>query len=231
MDHFCGKKGLDIRGLSKATLEKLVDWGWVNNLVDIYSLKEHQNEWIIKSGFGVKSVQNILDAIEASKECSFESFIASLGIPLIGRTVAKELVKYFPSFEELKKAIDEDYDFSQLPNFGETKSRALLDFDYTEADQLYSILSIKLAETAIENADETLSGKKYVITGTVKHFKNRTELQAFIERHGGKVMSSVSKNVDYLINNDATSTSAKNVAAKKLGIPILTEAEFLETLN
>lgn len=231
LDHFCGKKGLDIKGLSQATLEKLVDWGWLNNLTDIYSLKEHREEWIVKPGFGEKSVQNILNAIEASKNCNFEAFISSLGIPLIGKNVAKELVKHFSCYEELRKAVEEKYDFSQLPNFGDTKSKALLDFDYTEANKLYDILNIKLEETAIEDINKTLSGKKYVITGTVKQFKNRAELQTFIEQHGGKVMSSVSKNVDYLINNDATSTSAKNVAAKKLGIPILTEVEFLETLN
>lgn len=231
LDHFCGKKGLDIRGLSKATLEKLVDWGWINNLVDIFSLKEHQQEWINKSGFGEKSVSNILDAIEASKNCTTEVFIASLGIPLIGRTVATELCKHFDSYESFLKAIDEHYDFTQLPGFAESKQQAIINFDYSEANQLYKILNVKLSETIIDASEQPLKDKKFVITGSVKHFKNRAELQSFIEKLGGKVVSTVSKNVDYLINNYAASTSSKNVAAKKLGISILTEDEFLEKIN
>lgn len=231
LDHFCGKKGLDIKGLSKATLQKLVDWGWVNSAIDIFYLENYEDEWVKKPGFGVKSVQNILEAIEAGKECSFEAFISALGIPLIGRTVAKELTKYFDCYEELSKAIEERYDFSQLEGFGESKSKALLDFDYTEADQLYGILDVQMAETATDASAQPLEGKKFVITGSVKHFKNRTELQGFIEKLGGKVVSAVSKNVDYLINNNAASTSSKNVAAKKMGIPILTEDEFLEKVN
>ena len=230
LDHFCVKNGLDIKGLSKATLEKLVDWGWVNNLVDIFSLKEHQTEWITKPGFGEKSVINILNAIEAGKDCTLEAFIASLGIPLIGRTVAKELCKYFDSYEDFSKAIDEGYNFTKLPGFAYSKQQAIMEFDYTEADQLYGILNVKLPETVIDVSEQPLKDKKFVITGSVKHFKNRAELQSFIEKLGGKVVSTVSKNVNYLINNDAASTSTKNVAAKKMGIPILTEDEFLEKI-
>ena len=231
LDHFCGKKGLDIKGLSKATLEKLVDWGWVSTPVDIFSLKEHKEEWMNKPGFGEKSVVNILNSIEAGKNCTLEAFIASLGIPLIGRSVAAELCKHFESYEALSKAIDEGYDFTKLQGFAESKQQAIMEFDYTEADRLYGILNVKLPETEIDASAQLLKDKKFVITGTVKHFKNRAELQSFIEKLGGKVVSSVSKNVDYLINNDATSTSAKNVAAKKLGIPVLTEDEFLEKVS
>ena len=231
LDHFCGKKGLDIKGLSEATLEKLIDWGWVNSPVDIFHLGKYKEEWSTKPGFGEKSVSNILAAIEESKNCSFESFISSLGIPLIGRNVAKELVKHFSCYEELSKAIEENYDFSKINGFGESKSQALLKFNYTEADELYGLLNVQLAPTIIDASEQPLEGKKFVITGTVKHFKNRAELQGFIEKLGGKVVSAVSKNVDYLINNDATSTSSKNVAAKKMGIPILTEDEFLEKVN
>ena len=231
LDHFCGKKGLDIRGLSKATLEKLVDWGWVNNLVDIFSLKEYQKEWVIKPGFGEKSVTNILNAIEDGKNCNLEAFIASLGIPLIGRNVAAELCKSFKSYEDFSKAIEDRYDFTQLPGFAEIKQQTIMNFDYTEANQLYKILNVKPLEATVDVSEKLLKDKKFVITGTVKHFKNRTELQDFIERLGGKVVSSISKNVNYLINNNIESTSAKNVAAKKMGIPILTETEFMEKFN
>jgi len=231
LDHFCGKKGLDIKGLSKATLEKLIDWGWVNSCIDLFSLQDHAKEWVVKPGFGAKSVEKILDSIEESKNCSTEAFIASLGIPLIGRTIAADLAKRFETYEALSKAIDEGYDFTKLPGFAWAKSQALTNFDYTEADKLYGILNVKPAPTVVEVSEQPLKDMKFVITGSVKHFKNRTELQSLIEKCGGKVVSAISKNVDYLINNDAESTSAKNVAAKKLGIPILTEEEFLEKIS
>ena len=231
LDHFCGKKGLDIKGLSKATLEKLIDWGWVNSCVDLFSLRDHAEEWVVKPGFGAKSVEKILDSIEESKNCSTEAFIASLGIPLIGRTIAADLAKRFETYEALSKAIEEGYDFTKLPGFAWTKSQALTNFDYTEADKLYGILNVKPAQTVVETLEQPLKDIRFVITGSVKHFKNRTELQNLIEKCGGKVVSAISKNVDYLINNNAESTSAKNVAAKKLGIPILTEEEFLEKIS
>ena len=128
-------------------------------------------------------------------------------------------------------AIKEQFDFTQLNGFADTKAGALLDFDYTEAEQLASILNIQPVVQEKKAEEQPLAGKNYVITGTVKQFKNRAELQSFIEKLGGKVLSGISKNVNYLINNNAESTSAKNVAAKKMGIPILTEAEFLESIN
>ncbi|MBO7535645.1 MAG: NAD-dependent DNA ligase LigA, partial [Bacilli bacterium] len=102
LDHFCGKKGLDIKGLSKATLEKLINWGWVNNLSDIFELKNHKDEWMRQSGFGERSVQNILNAIEAAKSPTLDKFISSLGIPLIGNTVSKELIKHIKTYEEFR---------------------------------------------------------------------------------------------------------------------------------
>ena len=96
LDHFCGKKGLDIKGLSKATLEKLINWGWVSNYKDLFELKNYRAEWVKKPGFGAKSVDNILNAIESGRECELPAFIASLGIPLIGSTASKEIVKVFP---------------------------------------------------------------------------------------------------------------------------------------
>ena len=230
LDHFCGKKGLDIKGLSLATLEKLIDWGWVENIIDIYTLKRYADEWEEKPGFGKKSVSNILEAIDESRNCSLESFISALGIPLIGRTIAKELTKYFITYEAFREAIIDNYDFSQLDGFAESKTSALLNFDYTEADKL-AALALNIQEVIRDENEKPLEGKKYVITGTVKHFKNRGLLKAFIEERGGKVVSTISKNVDYLINNNEASTSAKNVAAKKMGIPIITEAEFLEELS
>ena len=229
LDHFCGKKGLDIKGLSKATLEKLIDWGWVTNAADIFNLSTYRYEWIKQDGFGEKSVDNILNAIETSRTCSLDSFIAALGIPLIGRTVAKDLIKHIDSYLEFKELIDMRYDFSTIDGFGDAKCQALWNYDYTIADQLSEILNIQKPTVIQVDTSNSLSGKTIVITGKLHNYKNRAELQAVIEARGGKVASSVSKATDCLINNDNTSQSAKNLGAKKLGIPILTEDEFIFT--
>ena len=163
-----------------------------------------------------------------SKNCSLDSFIAALGIPLIGKTVAKDLIKHFDTYLEFKELIDMRYDFTTIDGFGPAMCDALLNFDYTEADKLSEILTITKNEIVI-NTNNSLAGKTIVITGKLHNYKNRAELQTVIEARGGKVASSVSKATTCLINNDNTSQSAKNLGAKKLGIPILTEDEFIFT--
>lgn len=222
LDHFCGKKGLDIKGLSKATLEKLIDWGWVSNFIDIFHLKDHSNEWIKKPGFGLKSVQNIINAIETSRECELSSFIAALGIPLIGTTASKQLAKEYKTWEDFRKADK----FYLLDGFGGEMHSAIMRFDFTEADKLCEYITFKEIEEV--ETGNSLKGMSIVITGKLNQFKNRAELQSVIEAAGGKVVGSVSKNTSILINNDNTSNSAKNVSATKLGIPVLTEQIFVE---
>jgi DNA ligase (NAD+) len=227
LDHFCSKdKGLDIRGLSKATLEKLIDWNWVNSILDIFNLKNYYEEWIKKPGFGTASVSKILDAIEASRTTTLNAFISSLGIPLIGRTVSKQLLDIVSSYEDLRDKVNNKYDFAQHDGFGYEKSRALLEFDYSQADKLYQLMNIECPEE--EEKKETLAGMAFCITGKLQRVKNRDELAAIIEQNGGRFVKSVSKNTNYLINNDSTSTSSKNLAAQKLGVEILTEEEFQE---
>lgn len=229
LDHFCGKKGLDIKGLSKATLEKLMNWGWVNNIEDIFELHSHRQEWIKKEGFGIKSVDNILSAIETSKKIELFQFISSLGIPLIGLSVAKDLAHIYGSYENFRKDIDKKYNFSELPGFGYEKTQALLNFDYYSADVVYSYLN--LTNKIAEDVGETLEGFTFVVTGKLQLFKNRAEIKDFIEKNGGKLTESISSKTSYLINNDINSTSSKNKTAKSLGIPIITEQQFKELLN
>ena len=230
LDHFCGKKGLDIKGLSKATLEKLISWGWVNNLSDIFTLSQYRKEWIIKPGFGQKSVDKILESIEKSKDTNLESFISSLGIPLIGKTVAKELVKHITTYSELREKIQSNFDFSYYEGFADSKTSALLHFNYDEADKIYQYLncSEKIVEEEEMKSNNPLNGLTFVITGKLNNFNNRAELQFKIESLGGKVTGSISKNTNYLINNDKTSTSTKNLAAQKFGTKIISENEFIE---
>jgi DNA ligase (NAD+) len=230
LDHASGKKGLDIKGLSKATLEKLISWQWVNNLTDIFKLDSHASEWSKKPGFGPKSVGNVLAAIEASKICELHRFIAALGIPLIGTTASKELAKYFKTWENFISAIKCNFKFYDLPNFGFEMHNSIVNFNYEEAEYIYkNYMNIQTME---ENTNtQSLEGKTFCVTGSVHNWKNRDELKAYIETRGGKVTSSVSKNTNYLINNDVNSTSSKNMTAKKLGVPIITEADLLSLLE
>ena len=230
LDHFCGKKGLDIKGISKATLEKLMDWGWVESITDIFTLKNHRDEWIKKDGFGVKSVDKILDAITAATQsCNLVAYISSLGIPLIGQSVAKDLAKVFATYEDFRAAVAAGYDFSKLPNFGYEKTQALLNFDYTQADIVRKYLN--LTNEKEEKMGKSLEGLIFVCTGKLQFHKNRTELKALIEKNGGKLTDSVSSKTNYLINNDITSESGKNKTAKNLGVPIITEEQFLSMIN
>ena len=226
LNHFCGKNGLDIKGLSKATLEKLMEWKWIENIIDIFNLKEHRAEWIQKAGFGQKSVDNILNAIEEAKTTTVEAFISSLGIPLIGKVVAADLMKHFKDYCEFREAVNNKFDFSKFESFAESKTEALWNYDYTEADEIFKLLILSPKEEKVYG--ETCANLKFVITGKLTKFKNRNEFKELIETNGGKVIDSVSKNTSYLINNDITSTSGKNKEAQKLGIPIISEEEFFE---
>lgn len=225
LDHFCGKKGLDIKGLSKATLEKLIEWGWVNNVIDIFELLPYFNEWINKPGFGGKSVSNLLNAIQEKKACDLDKFICALGIPLIGATAAKALANHFHSWANFYNALSTDFKFYTLPNFGEEMHNSIVNFNYDIANKLNKeYLTIKDYNIT---TGTTLANQSIVITGRLSISKNRNELKQRIELAGGKVVDSISNNTSYLINNDINSTSSKNIAAKKLNIPIITEADFI----
>lgn len=228
LDHFCGVKGLDIKGLSLATLEKIYNWGWVNTLADLYNLKNYRDIWINKPGFGIASVDKILNAIENSKNTTLESFISAIGIPTIGKTISKEIVKYVPTYENFRELILEKFDWSTYDGFGIITSDFINNFDYTEADNVFPYLSFKKIE---HNQTNQLNGKTFCITGTLKTFKNRAELQNKIESAGGKVVSAISSKVDYLINNNIESTSSKNLAARKLNISIISEEEVKKFLT
>ena len=227
LDHFCSKKGLDIKGLSKATLEKLIEWEWIKNYEDIFNLKTHQKEWINKTGFGEKSVFNILEAIEESKQCGLDKFIAALGIPLIGTRAAKDLQGHFHTWTNFINSVTTKFKFYELPNFGIEMHNSLINFDYTEAINLAENY-IEVIEEVFKPVETKLQDKSIVITGKLNHYKNRDEIKSVIEALGGKVVGSISGKTDYLINNDTESTSSKNLAAKKLNIPIVSEEQFIE---
>ena len=235
LEHFCGKKGLDIKGLSEATLQKLVDWGWVGNYKELFSLSNFRDEWIEQPGFGPKSVDKLLATIEGAKDCELWQFISALSIPLIGSTYAKEIAKKCPTWQDFRTGITGGFDFSSWDGFGYAMDDAIHDFDYKEADELaYYILHINNSlwknQTEESNDDSLIAGKTFCITGKVYQFANRDEMKAAIEAKGGKVVSSVSGKTNYLITNDTTSGSAKNQKAAGLGIPIITEEQLIAML-
>lgn len=229
LEHFCGKKGLDIKGLSKATFQKLIDWEWLENLEGVFNLNQYRNEWIKKPGFGIASVDKILKSIEEHRHTTLDAFISAIGIPLIGRTAAKDLTNYFETYEDFRDAVmDDTYNFFILDNFGEEMNNSIKNFNYAEADRISKLLIFENPVVNNIQINNSLTGKTIVITGKLTTFKNRAELKAVIESHGGKVSDSISGKTDLLINNDVNSTSSKNKAAKARNIPIVSELDFMK---
>ena len=231
VDHFCSKKGLDIKGLSKTTLAKLIDKGWINSFADIFLLENHQDEWKKMEGFGEKSVQNILSSIKAVAEKTyFAPFISAIGIPLVGQTLAKELEKNgIDTYEDFRDKVDEKFDFMEFDGFGPEIKKAILSHDYKMADEVAELLNFcSVDKSKTELVESKLNNLTIVVTGRLEKFKNREEIKEFIERNGGKMGTSVSSRTACLINNDVNSTSSKNISAKKFNIPIYTETEFIE---
>lgn len=232
LEHFCSKKGLDIKGLSKATLEKVIEWGWARDYIDIFELYQYEKVWITKPGFGKKSVGKILDAIDYARiSCELHQYISALGIPLIGQVAAKQLAEHFDTWEAfLEAATSGTYKFYEINGFGIEMHQSIIKYDYSEAKYI-ALNYVRLNKTVKKETKDIFKNKVFCITGKVYHWKNRDEVKAFIETNGGKVTSSVSKNTNYLLNNDVDSTSSKNMSAKKLGIPIITEEELLSLLE
>lgn len=232
LDHFCGKKGLDIKGLSKATLQKLINWNWVYSISDLFNLHLHQSEWMKKSGFGQTSVNKIITAIEEAKDCTFDKYLCALGIPLIGKVASKALMYTFNDYKTFRKAIKEnDEKLYQIDGIGEIMINNLLNFDYVEADYIFDKYIREENAAASSSTDTVLKDKVFVITGKITHWKNRDELKAYIESKGGKVTGSVTSKTSYLINNDTSSQTAKNLTAIKMHVPIINEDEFLTLIT
>jgi DNA ligase (NAD+) len=234
LEHFAGKKGLDIKGLSKATFEKLIDWGWVKNVRDIFSLADYRAEWVKKSGFGDKSVDKVLNAIDEARKCTLGQYLSAISIPLIGKTYAQKLADFFETYEEFRNAVAENFVFETIDGIGPEKADAIWSFDYYEADRMYDMKMVEIIDEkgVLENSGNAqLADAVVCITGKLKHFKNRDELASRLTAAGAKVTSSVSSKTTYLVNNDINSTSSKNKTAKELGVAIITEEQVLEMLK
>lgn len=225
LNHFIGKNGLDIDSLSVKTLEKLIELGWLSSLSDIFMLKNHREEWVELDGFKEHSVDKILNQIP--EEIELWKILASLGIPDVNKSMAKKIVEYFNTEEECINALLNQDDFSKINGIGRVLADNIKHFDYTEFKDILKHVSIKKKKLTEEGK---LNNLNFCITGSLKYFKNRDELVKVIEDNGGKI-TGVSKKLNYLINNDSTSTSSKNKKANELNIPIITEEEFLNLFD
>ena len=229
---FVSRDALNIEGLSEMTLEKFIGKGFIQEFPDLFSLEEHKEEIIAMEGFGQKSYDKLIENAEKARETSLARLLYGLGIGGIGASNARVLSEAFhEDAEELSRAeLSEVVSIKGIgPILGESIVRYFKDEENLRLfRKLLSILHLHKEEKA-ENA--ALSGKVFVITGSLVHFQNRKELEEEIRKAGASTASSVSKNTSYLINNDKNSTSSKNKKAQELGIPILSEEDFLKLLQ
>ena len=231
--HFVSRDAMNVDGLSEATLQKMIDVGLLNEIYDLFTLKDHKEEILELEGFGEKSYQNLINAINDSKQPALANFIYSLGIPNVGLSNAKLICKHFKEdFNAIREADAED--FIAIDQIGPMIAEAMVSYFHTPHNQ--KILEQLLQYVQFEKKEESkteqiLEGKTFVVTGSLDHFDNRKQLKEEIEQMGGKVTGSVSKKTDYLINNDKMSQSSKNKKAMELNIPILSEKDFLNLIG
>ena len=230
---FVSRDALNIDGLSEMTLEKFIAAGFIHEFSDIFHLDRHKEAIVEMEGFGEKSYENLVKAAKAAANTTLPRVIYGLGIAGIGLANAKMICRHFRyDLDAMRKADSEDLCSidgigavladAWVKYFKEEKNNAILD---------HLLADLTIEEEQAENSDNSLEGKIFVITGSVEHFANRKELQALIESKGGKATGSVTSKTSYLINNDVTSNSSKNKKAKELGVPILSELDFLKLIG
>ena len=237
LTHAVSKSALNISGLSESTLNRLIKFGWVTSIKDIYHLSNYKSHMIVLDGFGKRSIEKLLNSIEESRNTNLERFLYALSIPLLGKSASKMIAE----------AVDRDFDtfidemtmkgaeyFKYLHGIGDVLINSLNTYwksHFSEIIQLANEFTFEKPNLILDEIPNTLQGKTFVVTGSVNHYKNRDELKADIVVHGGTVVGSVSSKTSYLINNDINSTSSKNQKAKSLNIPIISEEDFLKMIQ
>lgn len=229
---FVSRDAMNIDGMSEATIEKFISKGFLHELADLFKLNRYKDEIISMDGFGEKSYEKLVKAAETAKITTTAKFIYSLGIANIGLSNAKMVCKAFSNdLEKIRHAsIDE---LVEIDGVGEIIAESFVKFFANEnnnhmVDDLLDIVTLEDEEN--DNAND-MDGMNFVITGSVNHFSNRSEVKELIEGRGGKVTGSVTSKTKYLINNDSTSNSSKNKKAKELGVQIITEDEFIDMFS
>lgn len=228
---FVSKSGMDIDGLSIQTMLKFINARYLKDFTDIYHLNTYSSEIMGQDGFGEKSVTNMLESIEKSRNVEAVNFVYALCIPMIGLDAGKKIIGAL-GFEGFVDRLDNGLGFEDIDGIGPEKSDSIVLWysNPLNADMFKKLIfELNLRGTEAKNLNEgSLGGITFVITGDVHIFKNRDEFKSFVESHGGKVAGSVSSKTAFLVNNDTESLSSKNKKAKELGIPIISEEEFIE---
>lgn len=228
---FVSKSGMDIDGLSEMTIKKFINEGFITDFADLYDIEQHKDAIVTMDGFGEKSFSNMIRSIEARRTVDPVNFIYALCIPMIGLDAAKKIIGVYGTDAFFKRLKDGE-GFENVDGIGPEKSNSILNWYALEKNQvLLEKLMERVEVTKVEPVTRSggkCEGLTFVITGDVHHYKNRKEFTAYVEAEGGSVTGSVSKKTNYLVNNDNTSQSKKNLTAQKNGIPIITEDQFLE---
>jgi NAD-dependent DNA ligase len=229
---FVSRDALNIEGLSEATLEKWIDHGFVKEYADLFHLDRYRNQIIEMEGFGEKSYQNLINAIEKARHTTLPRLLYALGIANIGTAMAKLICRHFRY--DLQAVLEADsLELSAIDGIGEVIAAAyaayMADLENCEIlNRLLAELDIEQPLLEVPSGTSPIEGKSFVVTGSLTHYPSRNAFKDLIEQKGGKVTGSVTGNTAALVNNDVTSTSSKNKKAKELGIPILTEEEFIK---
>lgn len=228
-EHFVSRNALNIDGISSQTLEKFIDRGFIKNYTDLYHLNNYEDEIVGMDGFGRKSYDNIIESVEKSRTVTLDHVIYALGIGGIGLANARLVSRHCNEDPETVADITIEKLMS-IDGIGDVLAQSFREyFDDVNNRRLYNELLAELRlQKEVRDTSSPVAGKTFVITGSVNHFTNRDELKAFIETLGGKTTGSVSAKTDYLINNDVTSNSSKNKKARELGIPVISEEEFIK---
>ena len=226
---FASRDAMNIDGLSEATLEKFIARGFIHDFGDIFEISRHREEIVTMEGFGEKSFENLMASLEKAKETTLAKVIYSLGIANIGLANAKVICRHFDDELEKIRHADEE-EVSSIDTIGPVIARSLTEYfadpeNNRKLDHLMSHLVIKKEE---KKGEQIFQNMNFVITGSLEHFDNRNQAKELVESLGGKVTGSVTKKTNYLINNDTTSNSSKNKKARELGIPVISEEEFLK---
>lgn len=228
--HYCSKNALNIDGFSEAGIELFIAKGWLETFDDLYNLEQYKSEIIRLEGWGIRSYNKLIEAIDKSKNTELYRLLYGIGIPQIGLNGSKQLCKYFKN--DVTKIMNANInELLQVEDFGEITARNVYSYfrnlDNIEMmNRLLGYLNVKTEEKKANSTLKDLTGLTFVVTGSVTTFKNRDEVGELITSLGGKLAGSVSKNTSYLLNNDVTSTSGKNQKAKELNVPIISEADF-----
>lgn len=230
---FVSRQACDIDGISESTLARFINEGWISNNADIYRLVSHRDEIAQLEGFGEKSADNLVASITKARKVNDVRLLYALSIPLVGQDVVKRLLGAYPLDQLVEMAVNAESEdvFSSIDGIGPEKSSSFVRWFQNETNRKdYEDLlgEIEVVSTKIKAEGNRCEGLTFVVTGDVYQYKNRNELKAYIESQGGKVTGSVSKSTKFLINNDVNSTSSKNTKAKSLGIPILSEQDFID---